>query len=270
MMRVEYVKYRRRDAIMRKMSEWERKKILYPECRVEKKEKQQNQEEAVCPTKRKAQQGSTQTEALKDTMREKDEQREVKRMFKILRKVWLAIGVEKVDIYEDITVKALLDSSAIEMFMDWKMVAKYEFRLQKLERSIAVRNVDGIYNSIGAITHQVKVNVYYKGHIERMRIDMCDLEKTDIILGIPQLQVYNLEINQKIEEVKIMRCPPLYGKNIKQKKKKRVKKRRRVVTLEEEKIVRWAIDNKEDWRREEKIEIDHRKIKKIVLQKFLK
>jgi len=39
MMRVEYVKYKRRDAIMRKMSEWERKKILYPECRVEKKEK---------------------------------------------------------------------------------------------------------------------------------------------------------------------------------------------------------------------------------------
>jgi len=128
-------------------------------------------------------------------MREKDKQREVKRMFKILRKVWLAIGVEKVDIYEDITVKALLDSSAIEMFMDWKMVVKYEFRLQKLERSIAVRNVDGIYNSIGAITHQVKVNVYYKGHIERMRIDMCDLEKTDIILGIPWLQVYNPEIN---------------------------------------------------------------------------
>jgi len=67
-----------------------------------------------------------------------------------------------------------------------------------------------------------------------------------------------------------MRCPLLYGKNIKQKKKKGVKKRRRVVTLEEEKIVRWAIDDKEDWRREEKIEIDYRKIKKIVLQKFLK
>jgi len=29
------------------------------------------------------------------------------------------------------------------------------------------------------------------------------------------------------------------------------------------------VDNKEDWRREE-VEVDHRKIKEIVLQKFLK
>ena len=45
-----------------------------------------------------------------------------------------------------------------------------------------------------------------------------------------------------------MRCPPLYGKNIKQKKKKRVKKRRRVVTLEEEKIVRLE-KRRENWNR---------------------
>jgi len=39
------------------------------------------------------------------------------------------IGIEKVDTYEGIIVKALLDSDAIGMFMDWKMAAKYEFRL---------------------------------------------------------------------------------------------------------------------------------------------
>ena len=92
------------------------------------------------------------------------------------------IGVEKIDTYEGITVKALLDSSATGMFMDKKMAAKYRFRLQKLERPIAVRNVDGTDNSGGAITHQVEVNMYYKGHIERMRMDICDLGKTDIIL----------------------------------------------------------------------------------------
>jgi len=89
-----------------------------------------------------------------------------------------------VDTYEGIMVKALLDSSATGMFMDKKMVAKHGFRLQKLERPVAVRNVDGIDNSGGAITHQVEVNVYYKSHVERMRIDVCDLEKTDIILGM--------------------------------------------------------------------------------------
>ena len=48
------------------------------------------------------------------------------------------------------------------------------------------------------------------------------------------------------------------------------KKERKVATLEEEKVVRWVIDNKKDWRREKEIEANYRKIEKMVLQKFLK
>jgi len=102
----------------------------------------------------------------------------------MLREVWLNVRVEKLDMHEGVTVKALLDSGAIGMFMDKRMAARYGFKLQKLERPIMVRNVDGINNSRGAITYQVEVNVYYKGHVERMRIDVCDLRKTEIILGI--------------------------------------------------------------------------------------
>jgi len=97
----------------------------------------------------------------------------------------LNIGVEKIDTHEGVMVKALLDSSAMEMFMDKRAVAKHGFRLQKLERPIAIRNVDGTNNSKGAIIHQVECNVFYKGHVERMRIDVCDLEKTKVILGMP-------------------------------------------------------------------------------------
>jgi len=57
------------------------------------------------------------------------------------------------------TVKALLDSSTTEMFMDRKMVAKHGFRLQKLERPVTIRNMDETNNSAGAITHQVEVNM---------------------------------------------------------------------------------------------------------------
>ena len=35
--RVEYVKYGRRDAIIRKVSEQKRREILYPECRIGRK-----------------------------------------------------------------------------------------------------------------------------------------------------------------------------------------------------------------------------------------
>jgi len=64
-----------------------------------------------------------------------------------------------------------------------------------------------------------------------------------------------------------MRCLLLCG-GVKIKEKK--KKGKRVVTLEEEKIVRWVIDNKENWEREEEIEENHRKIEEMVPEKFLK
>ena len=79
--------------------------------------------------------------------------------------------------------------------MDKRTAAKHGFMLKKLEKSIIVSNVDGTDNSGGAITHQVEANVYYKGHIERMRMNVYDLGKTEVILRIPWLQVHNPEIN---------------------------------------------------------------------------
>ena len=103
----------------------------------------------------------------------------------MLREVWLNVGIEKIDIHEGIMMKALLDSGMTRMFMDKRMVAKYGFRLQKLGRPIAVRNIDRTNNSKGAITHQVEVNVYYKGHVKRMRMDVYNLGKAEVILEIP-------------------------------------------------------------------------------------
>ena len=59
---------------------------------------------------------------------------------------------------------------------------------------------------------------------------------------------------------------PLYRRNMELKEEKR---RKQVITLEEEKIVRWAVNDKKDWKREE-VEVDYRKIEEIVLQKFLR
>ena len=69
----------------------------------------------------------------------------------MLREVQLNIGVEKFNIHEGITVKALLDSSAIGMFMDKRTVAKHGFKLQKLKRPIMVRNVNRTNNSRGPL-----------------------------------------------------------------------------------------------------------------------
>ena len=153
--------------------------------------------------------------------------------------------------------------------MGRKMAAKHRFKLQKLDRPVTVRNVNRTNNNRGAIIYQVKVNVYYKSHIKRMGINICNLWRTDIILEIPWLQVYNLKINQETEEVKITKYLLLCEKNTKLKEEQKVKKRKRIVTLKKEKIVRQAIDDKKDWETENEIETDHRKIKKIVPKKFL-
>jgi len=55
--------------------------------------------------------------------------------------------------HEGVTVKALLDSGAMGMFMNKRIAARHGFKLQKLERPIIVRNVDGTNNSGGAITY---------------------------------------------------------------------------------------------------------------------
>jgi len=158
-----------------------------------------------------------------------------------LREVWLNIGVEKIDTHEGVIIKVLLDSGATGMFMDRQTAARHGFKLQKLERPIAVRNVDGTNNSREAIMYQVECNVFFKGHVERMRMDVCDLGKTEVILGMPWLAAHNPEINWETEEVKMTRCPPLCGG--KSKRKERV---RMTATKEEEKIVCWAINDKKD------------------------
>jgi len=86
----------------------------------------------------------------------------------MLREVWLNIRVKKIDTHKGIMIKVLLDSGTTKMFMDKQTAARHGFKLWKLERPIAIRNVDGTNNSGGAITHQVECNVFYKGHVERM------------------------------------------------------------------------------------------------------
>ena len=134
-------------------------------------------------------------------------------MFKMLREVWLNIRVEKVDIYKSVIVRALLDSSMTGMFINRKMAAKHGFRLQKLDRLVMVRNVNSTNNSTEVIIYQVEVNMYYKNHIERVRMNVYNLEKTNVILEILWLQAHNPKINWKTKKVKMMRCLSICEKN---------------------------------------------------------
>ena len=144
--KVKYTQCGQRDMVA-KVSKEDKKRILCPEYRMGRKQPWWDQRVVVCPKQGKVQQGSTQTGVPKSVVKGKDKQRNIRKMFKMLREVWLNIGVEKVDMHEGVIVKALLDSGVIEMFMNKKMVAKHRFRLQKLERPVVVRNIDRTNNS---------------------------------------------------------------------------------------------------------------------------
>jgi len=136
-------------------------------------------------------------------------ERDVRRTLKPLREIWLEVRIEKLDNHEGVTVKALLDSGATGIFVDKKFMKEHGFRLEKLDRPVEVKNVNGTSNSGGNITHELEYNVFYRGHHERLRIDVCDLGRTKMILGMPWLAAHNPEINWETGEVKMSRCPPV-------------------------------------------------------------
>ena len=129
-------------------------------------------------------------EALKAKVVTREEEKDIRRKLRLLREVWMEIGIEKLDSHEGITVKELLDSRAIGLFVDKKFVEEYSFKLEKLDRSIEVKNVDGTSNSRGSITHELKCNVFYKGYNKRLRIDIYNLGGMKMILGIPWLAAH--------------------------------------------------------------------------------
>jgi len=131
----------------------------------------------------------------------------------------MKVGMEKIDTHEGVTVKALLDSGATGMFVDRKFVENHRFKIKKLDRPSKVTNVDGMDNVGGSIMYEIECNIYYKGHVERMWIDMYNLGRMEVILGMPWLSAHNLEIDWEKGEVKMTRYPPMCGRNGKVEKK---------------------------------------------------
>jgi len=136
----------------------------------------------------------------------------------------MRVGLEKLESHERIAVKALLDSGATGLFMDTTFAREKGFKMEKLKNPLLVRNVDGTVNAEGAIMHQVECNMFFKKHMERARMNICNLGKTEVILGMPWLAAYNPEIDWEKEEVEMTRCSPICGKRKQEEKKKEVKK----------------------------------------------
>jgi len=96
----------------------------------------------------------------------------------------MRVGLEKIENHKGAAVKVLLDNRVTDLFMDTKFVKEKGFKLEKLKKLLLVQNIDSMVNIGGAIIHQVKCNMFFKGHVERIKINVYNLGKTEVILGI--------------------------------------------------------------------------------------
>ena len=142
----------------------------------------------------------------------------------------MKVGLEKLESHEGVAVRALLDSGATSLFIDTTFAKEKGFRMEKLKRPLLVRNVDRTVNAGGAIMHQVKCNMFFKEHVERARMDVCNLGKTELILGMPWLAAHNPEIDWERGEVKMTRCPPICGRRKQGVEEKKVGRQKRTRT----------------------------------------
>jgi len=151
---------------------------------------------------------------------------------------------EKLESQEGVVVKALLDSSTTGLFMDIAFAKEKGFKMEKLKNPLLVRNVDRTANIQRAIIYQVECNMFFKGHVERARMDVCNLGKIEVILRMPWLAAHNPEIDWEKGEVKMTKCLPICGSRKQEEKKKKVKK---VKKNEDEKVLRKLVP-KRFWR----------------------
>jgi len=97
----------------------------------------------------------------------------------------MKVELEKLDNHKGVAVRTLLDNRAIGLFMDTTFAREKRFKIEKLKKPLLVRNVDGTVNVRRAIMYQVEYNIFFKEHVERARMDICNLGKTEVILGMP-------------------------------------------------------------------------------------
>jgi len=195
---------------------------------------------------------------------------------KVLREVTVKIGLKQEEEEEGIITEALLDSGATGLVMSEEFARRHRFKRMRLERPVYVRNVDGTLNYAEPIVDTVEVEIFFRGHKERTSIDVIGGQKWSVILGIPWLRRHNPEIDWKIGEVKMTRCPDECGKKWKtgrqtkpgwKKQEKREEKERRRPTIEEEKMIARIVEEKEN---EEEDLIELRATEEMVLRRFHK
>jgi len=137
----------------------------------------------------------------------------------------LRVGLRTIDSHEVEEVDALLDSGATGLFIDHASLCQKKITTCKLEHSIEVYNINGSINRGGSIMEEVTLILSYQGHKECGVFEVCDLGKSNLIIGYTWLHKHNPEIDWETGIVEMTRCPQAC--NVSERRQKGIKKSRR-------------------------------------------
>ena len=68
--------------------------------------------------------------------------RDMRCTLRLLREVWMKVGLEKLESHKGVAVKALLDSGATGLFMDTTFAREKGFKMERIKNPLLVKNVE--------------------------------------------------------------------------------------------------------------------------------
>jgi len=96
--------------------------------------------------------------------------------------VTVKIGLKQEDEEDKTMMELLLKSRVMKLVISLEYVKKNKFK--KLKRLVYIRNIDDIFNLEGLTEYMVKVELFYKIHKERIKIDVIKGLIWSVILEI--------------------------------------------------------------------------------------
>jgi hypothetical protein len=113
----------------------------------------------------------------------------------------------------EISARALLDSGAEGIIIDYAFAKKNKLTLQDLVRPIPVRNIDGTMNQQGVVHHTTIQTIHVeslanKYHQERSKLYVTALGDHNLILGTDWLKAHNPEVDWATPHLAFTHCLP--------------------------------------------------------------
>src|SRR6266566_3815983 len=84
-------------------------------------------------------------------------------------------------------VDALIDSGATDNFISPDIIKQFRIPTRILNKSLAIRNVDGTPNRFGKVDHATDLTFRFKGTPYTQAFYVVDLREDHMILGMPFL-----------------------------------------------------------------------------------